>query len=383
MKVQEKETTRLDGRGLYCHVPFCASTCDFCAFYQEKPRKDDIRRYLDGIEQELAYHDHVGRMDTFFWGGGTPGLLAPDDLERLGRTLLAAVGSPPAEWTVEMAPSAVKPEKLEVLKSLGVTRISMGVQSFQPRLLEALGRQHNLRQIHQAYDRVRAAGFDSVNLDLIFAVPGQEMSDWEGDLNKAMALEPDHLSTYCLTFEEDTALWVKLTEGGLKRSIENERMLYGRTWDLLEEGGYAQYEISNFSRPGHECRHNQSTWAMGSWLGVGPSAASQWEGRRFTNIPSLDSWLKGYVEGVPERIDTQELTPELLATDAVIFGLRMNAGIDLAQLGSRFPAYNWNLLEPLWGSLEEEGLAMRSGSAIRLTQEGRFVADGIAEWVLD
>lgn len=363
-------------------MPFCASTCDFCAFYQEKPRKDDILRYLEGIERELAYHGPLGHMDTFFWGGGTPGLLSPRDLERLGRLLLSAVETPPLEWTVEMAPSTVKPEKLEVLRAMGVTRISMGVQSFQPRLLDALGRQHNLRQIYQAYERIRAAGFASVNLDLIFAVPGQELAEWEEDLGQAVALEPDHVSTYCLTFEEDTALWVKLTEGRLKRNIEHERMLYERTWDFLGSRGYAQYEISNFAKPGHECRHNISTWRMGSWLGVGPSAASQWRGERFTNIPSLDRWMQGYAEGSPERIERQALTADLLATDAVIFGLRMNAGVDLAELRVRFPDYDWDAQEPFWNDLIEEGLAECCGTHIRLTREGRLVADAIAERVL-
>ena len=195
--------------GLYCHIPFCASSCDFCAFYQERPRRGDLDLFLGGMEEELDWVQPHRTFDTIFWGGGTPSLLPGRDLERLGRAVIENGGGSAEEWTVEMAPSTVKPDKLQVLKELGVTRISMGVQSFNENFLQALGRLHGPNQIYRAYDRIRQAGFSNVNLDLMIALPGQEIEDLRKDLVEACRLDPEHLSAYCLTFEEDTALWVK------------------------------------------------------------------------------------------------------------------------------------------------------------------------------
>ena len=202
--------------GLYVHVPFCATTCDFCAFYQTVPKGAAVARYLEGIEAEAGLVNWADRrVATAFWGGGTPGLLKPAELERLGRTM-RLFGGQPAEWTVELAPATVTGDRLAVLKALGVTRISLGVQSFNDGLLDALGRQHTPAQVYRAYELIRAQDFASVNLDLMFALPGQTEEQWRADLDEAMRLAPDHLSTYCLTFEEDTALWVKLSQGKVK-----------------------------------------------------------------------------------------------------------------------------------------------------------------------
>ena len=186
--------------GIYVHVPFCASTCDFCAFYQKTPTSDDIARYFTGIEREAALIDWPRRVTTVFWGGGTPGLLSPRHLTQLGELVRARCGGQPDEWTVELAPASVTEARLAALKDIGVTRISMGVQSFQPELLDALGRQNTREQIFAAYDRVRAADFRSVNVDLMFALPGQTAPEWAGDVREAVSLSPDHISTYCLTF---------------------------------------------------------------------------------------------------------------------------------------------------------------------------------------
>jgi oxygen-independent coproporphyrinogen-3 oxidase len=153
--------------------------------------------------------------------------------------------------------------------------VSLGVQSFRPALLDALGRAHTREQVLRAYERIRSAGFPSVNMDLMFALPGQTAAEWDADIDEALALEPDHISTYCLTFEEDTALWVKLSQGRVRLDPENEARMYERTWDRLGEAGYAQYEVSNFARPGHACLHNVNTWRMASGPGLGPSGASQ------------------------------------------------------------------------------------------------------------
>jgi len=364
--------------GLYVHVPFCASTCDFCAFYQTVPTAGSVRRYLDTVARELELVEWSRPVTTVFWGGGTPGLLAADDLARLGALVRERCGGQLAEWTVELAPGSVSEARLAALKELGVTRISMGVQSFQPALLEALGRKHTLAQIHRAYERIRAAKFQSVNVDLMFALPGQTAEEWAADVAAAVALAPDHLSTYCLTFEEDTKLWVQLSQGRVKLDPDHEAELYRQTWHQLAAAGYAQYEVSNFARPGHACLHNLNTWRMHEWVGVGPSAASQYQGLRGGNVADLEVWTSQVAEGRRVTEDRVALTTELLAEDALIFGLRMNAGVDLAAWQERAPAVPWNAVRARIVDFVSNGLATRDGEGVRLTDAGRLVADSIA-----
>ena len=390
MAKQEMDAPALDAAfaksplGLYVHVPFCASTCDFCAFYQTTPTREGVVSYLDAVRRELALVAWRRPVDTVFWGGGTPGLLSPDDLRTLGEIVLEACGGQPKEWSVELAPASVTEARLAALKSVGVTRVSMGVQSFSPSLLEALGRQHTREQILRAYERVRAAGFASVNLDLMFALPGQDEAALVEDLRMAVSLAPDHLSTYCLTFEEDTKLWVKLSQGKVKLDPEHEARLYGRAWDELAAAGYAQYEVSNFARPGHRCAHNLNTWRMHEWVGIGPSAAGQHGGLRGANPADLEKWVAQVARGERMTEDRVVLTPALLAEDALVFGLRLNEGVDLAEIRGRFSdTRGWEELETELGRLESAELLERSETAIRLTRAGRLLADAVGSELMD
>jgi len=368
--------------GLYLHVPFCASTCDFCAFYQTEPTAVAVQSYLEGIKAEAALAGWNRPIATVFWGGGTPGLLAPKDLRRLGETVRARLGGQPEEWTVELAPASVTVARLEALRELGVTRVSIGAQSFQPSLLDALGRMHTREQIIRAYERVRVVGFASVNLDLMFALPGQTAAEWAADVRTAVALAPDHLSTYCLTFEEDTKLWIKLSQGRVKLDPEHEARLYEDTWVQLGAAGYAQYEISNFARPGHACRHNLNTWRMHEWIGLGPSAASQSEGLRGANIADLEQWLAHVTGGRRMTEDQVPITSALLAEDALIFGLRMNEGVDLVALHARFPELAWAKAAAVVTGLGERGLVESKIDTIRLTPRGRLLADAVGAELL-
>ncbi len=366
---------------LYLHVPFCASSCDFCSFYQEQPKRGEIDRYLAAIERELELHP-PGRVETAFWGGGTPGLLPADDLRRLGQAMTRAAGQP-NEWSVELAPSSVRADKLAALKEIGVTRVSMGVQSFDDVTLDALGRRHSPKQIMEAWELIEAAGFASRNLDLIFAIPGQDEQRWTEDLRRAIELQPDHLSTYCLTFEEDTAMFVKLSQGKVKIDRELEARLYRQTWEQLEANGYAQYETSNFARAGHACRHNLITWEMGSWIGYGPSAASQWGQRRWTNPANLDQWIKGIEAGTPVLDQVKDLSAADLLCDALVFGLRLNAGVNPAALAARFATPLPARVTHLFEALVQEGLMEAAGSQVRLTGEGRMRADAVGVSIIE
>ena len=376
--------------GLYCHVPFCAVACDFCAFYQQQPRLGDFEQYLAGIETELALTPPDRPADTFFWGGGTPGLLPPEALQRLGTAFMNANKNPPVEWSVELSPGTARPARLAVLRELGVTRISLGVQSFDPATLAALGRRHTPRQIYQAWAWIKEAGFRDTSMDLIFAIPGQDETRWKADLAEAVRLAPEHLSTYCLTLEEDTALYLRLARANTRATEEQEAALYRATWHFLEANGYAQYEISNFARPGHACLHNLHIWGMEEWLGYGPAAASQWHGQRFQNPANLKLWLQGLDARAPIREQVVELTPATLFADALIFGLRKNEGVSPAALARHFglgipAAAN---LKSLITRLAAEGwlLSGQSGATKdetwRLTLEGRLRADAIASEIL-
>ena len=372
------------GLGLYVHVPFCARVCDFCNFYQERPEGDDFSRYLAGVARELALQPPPRRVDTVFWGGGTPGLLPAGELEKLGGHIRTALPAPPAEWTVEMAPASVRADKLRVLKDLGVNRISMGVQSFDDVTLARLGRPHTRRQVDRAVALVEAAGFGNWNIDMMFALPGQDLKAWHADLAEAMRRGPAHISTYCLTFEEDTALWVRLRRGEVeKRGEADEAAFYELAWDALGAGGYAQYEVSNFAKPGYACAHNLGTWRMQEWLGYGPSASSQAAGRRWTNVHDVEAWLEGVLEGEPHFAESMALSDGLLAQDAVIFGLRMNEGIRVPLLRRRFPEASWEAAEQLFAELAGEGLAGSAGGSVRLTRAGRLLADRVGLAVLE
>jgi len=281
-----------------------------------------------------------------------------------------------------MAPSTVKADKLEVLRGLGVSRISMGVQSFNPKLLDSLGRLHNPKQIYNAWERVQAAGFDQTNLDLMFAIPGQSIDQWEADIREAVHLYPTHISTYCLTFEEDTALYVKLSQGEVSVDEDKELRFYERGWKMLDELGYKQYEISNFSRAdtgaSGECTHNINTWQMHEWIGCGPSAASQYCGERYQRPANLEEWsvaLKGL--DFP-KTEYMELSDDILLMDAIVFGLRMNCGVDLDSLYTRFPqATCRGDIEASLMNFSSEGLVDLIGSKVRLTHRGRLLCDAV------
>ena len=203
-------STPMTALGLYVHVPFCATTCNFCAFVQSKPDRNKIQQYLDAIKIEWQSQSQgiSQPFDTIFWGGGTPGLLLPNDLKKLGSVFEASFDSATlTEWTVEMAPATVTPSKLKVLKEMGVNRISMGVQTFCDETLKIMDRFHTVAQIHRAWEWIKNAEFQSCNIDMIIAYPGQTLAQLTEDLEQAIRLEPDHISTYCLTFEEDTPLY--------------------------------------------------------------------------------------------------------------------------------------------------------------------------------
>ena len=216
----------------------------------------------------------------------------------------------------------------------------------------------------------------------MFALPGQTAEEWAADVREAVSLAPDHLSTYCLTFEEDTALWVKLSQGRVKLDSENEAKLYEATWAQLANAGYEQYEVSNFARTGHQCRHNVNTWHMNEWIGLGPSAASQHAGWRGANVSDLEKWTMLVERGERVTEDRVALTPALLAEDALIFGLRMNAGVDVALWRERCPDAPWGAVFAVLDQMVADDLAIRRGTRLQLTDRGRLLADSVGAEIM-
>ena len=370
--------------GLYIHVPFCQTSCDFCAFYQKVPENGEIHTYLNLLEKEWDLREVNKPVETLFFGGGTPGLLAAKDWEKIGNFIREKVGLAFKEWTVEMAPSLVTKTKIKILKEIGVNRISLGVQSFSDNLLNKIGRRHSRKQILSAITLIENASFENWNLDLMFALPSQSWDDLKKDLTEAIAFKPAHISTYCLTIEDDTPLYWKLTRGEIKTNREEETNLYLKTWDFLSSYGYTQYEISNFATPGFACQHNLNTWEMKDWLGLGPAAASQYKMRRWNNQPSLQSWINHINKGSFPEESIQIISTQTLIEDTFIFGLRMNQGIDLAKLENKFGDTVLEKFSPIIQKWKLAGHLVQTADHLYLNTSGRLLADSIgASFLID
>lgn len=368
--------------GIYLHVPFCAGGCDYCRFYKRTPTREMLENYVDAVEAEIALRQAQGGRiptpQTMFWGGGTPSILSECDIERL-RLAFEKNGLLPAlEWTVEIAPANATPRKLAALRDAGVSRISMGVQSFDEKTLRTLGRRYSLKTTLEAVERVADAGFPHFSIDLIFGADGQTEDQWLADIRKAAECPVDHISAYCLEFESATSCC-----GGRLNDSEYEQS--EREGDFLEIAqtelpklGFAQYEISNYAKAGGECLHNLSTWNMAQWLGFGPAAASQWRGRRMRNVPDFDGWLNGIKNRAPAECDIVQLDDEEMFSSALIFGLRMNGGVDFGLLERRFPNADSEKYRRTLAFLESKNLLEIAGERIKLTPNGRLVADAVA-----
>ncbi len=378
----EKTQESNDGAlGLYVHVPFCSTTCDFCAFYQERPSKKGFEEYFFALERDFEAHFTDENFSTVFIGGGTPGLLSAKQIAKLCLLIRKTGLEDGCEWTVEVAPNEINNEKIDALLKGGVNRLSLGVQTFDQKFMSELGRNHNVESALKAYQLLRSAGFESVNIDLLFGAPGQDLSDWQEDLRKAVDLEPDHISTYCLTFEEDTALYAKLARGKIKVDPERDAEFYEWAWGYLPAHGIMQYEVSNYAVKGMECRHNLNTWHMNDWIGYGPSASSQFRGVRRKNFSNINEWAKPLLLNEMGSYEESSLLSDgELARDAIMFGLRLNKGVDLDRVSAKFKVS----LKSLSGIIHfldlitKEGLAKKEGTRYFLTTDGRIRCDAIA-----
>ena len=353
---------------LYIHIPFCARKCAYCDFASYAGREGDFARYLAGLEQEmLAAARRYGRLivPTIYIGGGTPSILKSDALVHLiamARALFEVESD--AEVTVEANPGTLNPAMLRELRAAGVNRLSMGMQAAQPHLLGLLGRIHNQADVEQSVQWARAAGFDNLSLDLMYALPGQTMADWVDTLKAAMALRPDHLSCYSLILEPGTPLALQVASGALETPDEDATLaMQHAAARILARRGYARYEISNYALPGHTCRHNEIYWTRGDYLGLGLSAHSLMNGERFANTDALDDYLSGVRE-----ISREIITAEAAREEAIMLGTRTARGIAPALVAGQDQAL---------ARLTALGLIERTAGRLGLTDKGLDVHNAV------
>lgn len=315
---------------IYAHVPFCRHKCHYCDFYSIVDHRDRLGAFVERFESEVAAVRAAidpGGVRSAFVGGGTPTMLPPDGLRRVLRAIGSIPTTPLEEFSVEANPETVTEEIATALVSGGADRVSLGCQSFQPRLLETLERHHDPASVARSVGRLRAAGIRRINLDLIFGIPGATMVDWDRDLDAVLALEPQHLSCYGLVFEPGTPLAEKRRLGRIEAIDDSvESAMYDRTRERLRAAGYEQYEISNWALPGERCLHNLAYWEAGQWAAIGPAAAGNLGGIRYRNLPRLDDWLAS--EGVSPVVTVDRPDAETELGERAMLGLRLRRGLE-------------------------------------------------------
>jgi oxygen-independent coproporphyrinogen-3 oxidase len=376
--VQSVATQQAAPRAAYVHVPFCRHRCGYCNFTLVAGRKDLVDDYLRAIAAEIAPTEGSDDVDTLYFGGGTPTYLKSDQLRQLTSIVLNRHPlAHDAEFTVEANPADVDMPTIETLASVGVTRLSLGGQSFRTEKLQLLERDHEAADIRRVVEAAHNAQI-RVALDLIFATPGETLDEWASDLNAAIALEPEHISTYGLTYERGTAFWSRRLRGELAEIDEElQRDMYALAIDQLSAAGFEQYEVSNFARPGCRSRHNQVYWSGDAYFAYGPGAARYVDGIRETNHRSTTTYLNRVLGGESPVAEREELSPEARARELLVFGLRRIEGISRRKFGDRTGFECDDLVAAPLRKFIDLGLLADDGERIRLTREGLFVSDAM------
>ncbi len=360
-------------RHLYVHIPFCARICPYCAFYKERADPAQTARFCQALlaELERPAESYFLQPETIFFGGGTPTALTTTQLELLlggFQTRLDLFGL--REWTFEANPGSVSERKARLLHESGVNRISLGVQSFDDDLLRLLGREHSAEQAEASFHLLRRSGCENLSVDLMFGLPGQTLSQWETTLERAIALEPDHLSAYCLTYEEDTDFFLRHARGEFRVDAEADADFFTLAHDLLGEAGLLQYEVSNYARPGFESVHNRAYWSGSDYLGIGPSAVSTVGLRRWQNVSDYRVYADRLLRGESASTGDEILTAQMKRAESIALSLRTNWGVPAEWVTDRPEEVQ---------EFVRLGLLRPAAERYVLTSAGRFLADSVAE----
>jgi len=356
--------------GLYIHIPFCKKKCNYCDFVSYAGKEDSIDGYVEKLCKELSTPSSFLPLSTIYFGGGTPTLLSPAHFNKIISTIIRHwkldIGH--SEISVESNPGTADVAKLKALRSLGINRLSIGVQSFNDRHLKTLGRIHDAATARKFYADARAAGFENINLDLMFALPDQTLDEWKEDLRIALSLDPEHLSTYNLKIEDNTPLKKQIVHRPssiVLPSEDEELAMYEYTIETLTAAGYKHYEISNFAKPGFECQHNINYWKNGNYIGIGAGAHSHVNGRRWSNPNCVESYIQ----------NTRRITPNVshIAPDrheTLFLGLRLLDGLSV----DHFKGFEKEVKE-----LMRDGLLMQENGKYKLTRRGLYLGNVVFE----
>ncbi|MBR3397937.1 MAG: oxygen-independent coproporphyrinogen III oxidase [Lachnospiraceae bacterium] len=365
---------------IYIHIPFCIRKCAYCDFLSFASDEGTRKRYVSALTHEIAAactELRGKRIRSVFIGGGTPSVLETGQLASILEMLFRCADiDQKAEITLECNPGTTDREMLSALRSMGISRLSIGAQSFQDPLLKTIGRIHGSAEIRKCYDDARRAGFENISLDMIFALPGQSLKDWKEDLETAALLGPEHLSAYSLILEEGTPLFENRAFLDFPDEEEYRDMFYA-AGEILDRFGLHRYEISNYARPGKECIHNVGYWTGVEYLGLGLGAASLMKNRRYRNTSSMEEYFRNSES--PEKIRTveEELDLHDRMSEFLILGLRMTEGISAEEFTSRFGR---DLTEEYGRPMEKYlslGLIKKENDRIFLSEEGIFVSNTI------
>ncbi len=366
--------------GLYIHVPFCVRKCRYCDFYSAPAADGALRaRFLRALDIELGSLPQGFAPQTLFIGGGTPTFLSAAELRRLFDSVKRRVDLGQAtEWSCEANPGTLDGEKAALLREAGVNRASLGVQSFDPSNLAFLGRIHSSTEAKDAYRLLRAAGFENVNVDLMYGIPGSSREILERDLALVVNLDPEHVACYGLMFEMGTEL-ARLREAGSVAEVEDEEEFeqYRLIRETLAAAGYVHYEISNFAKPGRACRHNLLYWSGGDYIGCGPAAHSHWDGLRYGNTGNMEFYSEAVLTGKSPRDFEERLEPEAKARETLVMGLRRLDGVSRGEFrektGFDYRALRGSEIDRL---VRMDLLEERDGF-LRLTEKSLFVSDAV------
>ena len=401
-----KEGILPDGISLYIHIPFCKSKCPYCDFNTYQGIESLMPPYSDALVQEIRLWGRTlgnPRVNTIFFGGGTPSYIPLEQMEKALRAVADAFEVVPSvETTIEANPGDLNGPALTRLLEVGVNRLSIGVQSLDDSLLSMLGRRHTAQEAIEGYRLARNAGFESVNLDLMYGLPRQAMAQWEDTMEKVLELDPPHLSLYCLTLEEGTPMERWVHQGRLPEPDPDLAAdMYTSAREALGRAGYHHYEISNWAMPGFQSRHNLAYWLNRSYLGMGPGAHSCLHGHRFWDVASPRTYIRRvYSWGSDDMkpVDTldrdtllrigpvdgvEAIGPRLEMAETMFLGLRLLDGLSMEDFKRRFGHDPMHLYRPQIGELEEEGLLERSDGVLRLTEKGCLLANQVFMRFLD
>ena len=366
-------------RSLYVHIPFCRHRCGYCNFSLVAGRDHLIERFLGALETEISWLGDSYELDTLFLGGGTPSHLSPVQLDRLSEIIFSRFSlAADAEVTAECNPNDLDERRGQALAKLGVNRISLGVQSLRLEKLTMLERDHDFADVENAIQVARSF-CRSVSIDLIFAAPSETLPQWESDLDQALGLNPDHVSTYELTYEKGTQFWNRLNRGQLSQADEElRREMYCHTIDRLSSAGLEQYEVSSFAKPQHRCRHNMVYWSGDPYFAFGPGASKYVDLIRQTNHHSTMRYMDLIEQQRLPVAESEQLVPIDCAKERLAIGLRMIDGVDEKRFKSSTGFSVEEILGPLGEQLQENEMLIHKSGFWRLTAKGILICDWIS-----